>query len=297
MLEQLTKTKKPTGDGVCPPEVKRALFIDDLINDRAGTRDLDDGDFADETRQSSPPIPWSDSDNGQPQEQRSAVARSKRDVAPVPCHGAARAAGLELFGKLTEALDPQAQRARDEERANRSFQTTQILTLTQQLRDSQRMIDKLQDQLFDLRNQLYKSDRARSKLELRLQMLQMARGGQLQPLPKLPKRKRLQQEWYPEGGGSVTWITDYGESSPDEDDPFVATPMRFTDASAGQASNSQTLVLQSPAIHREMKLVHQRRKTMDRTNKKNGITRNTEDAEEVEITKVVTKYQHTPEVC
>jgi len=95
----------------------------------------------------------------------------------------------------------------------------------------------------------------------------------------------------------VTWITDYGESSPDEDDPFVATPMRFTDASAGQVSNSQTLVLQSPAIRREMKLVHQRRKTMDRTNKKNGITRNTEDAEEVEITKVVTKYQHTPEVC
>ncbi|KAG2742845.1 hypothetical protein P692DRAFT_20694881, partial [Suillus brevipes Sb2] len=44
---QLVKTTKPTGDGVCPPEVTHAHCIDQLINEHAGTHNLDDMDFDD----------------------------------------------------------------------------------------------------------------------------------------------------------------------------------------------------------------------------------------------------------
>ncbi|KAG2076066.1 hypothetical protein BDR04DRAFT_994548, partial [Suillus decipiens] len=44
-FKQLVKTTKPTGDGVCPPEVTCALHIDQLINECTGTHDLDDMDF------------------------------------------------------------------------------------------------------------------------------------------------------------------------------------------------------------------------------------------------------------
>jgi hypothetical protein len=46
-FKQLVKTPKPTGDGVCPPDVTRAHHIDQLINERAGTCDLNDTDFDD----------------------------------------------------------------------------------------------------------------------------------------------------------------------------------------------------------------------------------------------------------
>ncbi|KAG2336469.1 hypothetical protein BDR05DRAFT_953347 [Suillus weaverae] len=44
-FKQFVKTTKPTGDGVCPPDVTRAHELDVRINERAGTRDLNDSDF------------------------------------------------------------------------------------------------------------------------------------------------------------------------------------------------------------------------------------------------------------
>ncbi len=44
---QLVKTSKPTGDAECPPHVERAHEIEDLMNEKAGSRDLDDEDIID----------------------------------------------------------------------------------------------------------------------------------------------------------------------------------------------------------------------------------------------------------
>ena len=33
---------KPTGRGVCPPQIERAFEIEDKISERAGTRDVND---------------------------------------------------------------------------------------------------------------------------------------------------------------------------------------------------------------------------------------------------------------
>ena len=44
----MVKIKKPTGSGVCPPEIKCAQKIDEKINKHAGTRNLSDSDFDDD---------------------------------------------------------------------------------------------------------------------------------------------------------------------------------------------------------------------------------------------------------
>ncbi|KAJ7305492.1 hypothetical protein DFH08DRAFT_624463, partial [Mycena albidolilacea] len=41
-LKNKYQSKKPTGEGKCPPEVKRAHGIEDLINTKASIRNLDD---------------------------------------------------------------------------------------------------------------------------------------------------------------------------------------------------------------------------------------------------------------
>ncbi|KAJ7306781.1 hypothetical protein DFH08DRAFT_901693 [Mycena albidolilacea] len=38
--KMLLKTKKPTGDAHCPPEIKRAYQIKSLINEKADTREI-----------------------------------------------------------------------------------------------------------------------------------------------------------------------------------------------------------------------------------------------------------------
>jgi hypothetical protein len=39
------KTKKPTGDAYCPPEVKRAHQIDELITERSYTCEISDDEL------------------------------------------------------------------------------------------------------------------------------------------------------------------------------------------------------------------------------------------------------------
>ncbi|KAG2158680.1 uncharacterized protein EDB93DRAFT_1119747 [Suillus bovinus] len=47
-FKQLVRTTKPTGDAECPPHIECAHEIDFRMNEKAGTHDLDDDEFADE---------------------------------------------------------------------------------------------------------------------------------------------------------------------------------------------------------------------------------------------------------
>lgn len=110
---QLVKTTKPTGTGVCPPEVKRAHHIDELINERAGTCELADSDFDDAGGN----ISWSSSgedDLPRHSEPHVAVARSNHNEAPAPRHNHG-AAAADLLSSLSHAFDPAVQRARDKD--------------------------------------------------------------------------------------------------------------------------------------------------------------------------------------
>ncbi|KAG1730229.1 uncharacterized protein EDB91DRAFT_1006601, partial [Suillus paluster] len=162
-FKQLVKTTKPTGDGVCPPEVSRAHEIDHLINECAGTHDVNDMDLEDDdnglslvsAHESPHPV------------QHTAVARSVPTEAPVPCR---RGPANELLNRISGAFDPDAIRARDDERANRTLANTHFLTQSQQLRDAQGTIKNLHNQLFELRTRLNDIERARDKAELCVEM-------------------------------------------------------------------------------------------------------------------------------
>ncbi|KIK32392.1 hypothetical protein CY34DRAFT_19082 [Suillus luteus UH-Slu-Lm8-n1] len=216
-FKQLVKTTKPTGVGVCPPDVSRAHHIDALINERAGTRDLNDSDFDandshDDSRNITPPI------------EHTAVTRTTRTDAPVPRRRGA--AATELLTRISSAFDPAVQQARDEERANRSLATTQLLMQAQQLRDANAVTEQLRTQLYDLRTRLYDVEREHDLSKLRAEMLQMhgsapnqappaRRSSRHRHRPKLPSYTH-----YPDGGQSVIWhsdaetLTDHPPTSP-----------------------------------------------------------------------------------
>ncbi|KAG1870483.1 hypothetical protein C8R48DRAFT_770934 [Suillus tomentosus] len=196
-FKQLVKTMKPTGDGVCPPEVTCAHHIDQLINKRVGTRDLDDMEFDDIEDDDSNHSVISDQvqdelDHTSPLIQHTALACSTaRTEAPIPRCNARGAAATDLLTCLSGALDPAAQHDRDEDCANHSFAT---------------------GQLFGLRNCFYDAKHECDCAQLRIEMIEMT-GSTHHRHIRMPKCKNLQQEWYPEGRGSVRWITDEGEST------------------------------------------------------------------------------------
>ena len=215
-IPQLVKMLKPTGTGVCPPKISRAHEIDELINERAGTRNLDDSKYDEAVNKSD-----GSTDEELPS-RLTAIAHSQHMEAPPPVHcNTQGAAATELMSRLSNALDPEAQKACDDEWANRAFATTQYLTLSQQLRDAQATNDKLHGQLFDLRNQLYEAHRDRDCLEMRLEMLKMSQSGgsKVQGVyHHLPKEKRQCYKWFADGGRSLTWLMD------DEDDDDFGKP-------------------------------------------------------------------------
>ncbi|KAG2048890.1 hypothetical protein BDR06DRAFT_1012543 [Suillus hirtellus] len=189
-FKQLVKTTKPTGDGMCPPEVTCAHHIKELINECAGTHNLNDMDYeavqdddclsviSDQYQEepTSPPI------------QHTAIAHS------------------------TPPFDLATQCNCDEDHANRSLATTHLLTQSQQLHDSQATTETLHGQLFDLRACVYNIERERDRAKLHIKMMQMS-GSMRRQHVQMPKHKNLHQEWYSEGGGSTRWLTDEGEST------------------------------------------------------------------------------------
>ncbi|KAG2079009.1 hypothetical protein BDR04DRAFT_1166016 [Suillus decipiens] len=219
-FKQLVKTTKPMGDSVCPPEVTHALHIDQLINERTGTHDLDDMDFDgiedDNNHSIVSDLIQDESDRTSPPIQFTAVACSTTCTeALVPHHNVQGAAATELLTHLSSALDPAAQQNCDEDRANRSLATVQLLTQGQQLCDSQASVETLQGQLFDLRSHLYDVECECDWAELCMEMIEMTGSTCCQHI-QMPKCKNLHQEWSPDGGGSVRWITDEGKSTASE---------------------------------------------------------------------------------
>lgn len=236
---QLVRTPKPTGTGVCPPEVMRAHHIDDLVNERAGTRELNDSDFEDVAEK--PDSSDEDKDDVKPDASTShtAVARATRTEAPSTRRNARGAAAAELMSRLSTAFDPEVQKARDEERTNRTLATTQYLTLSQQLRDAQVTNDKLHSKVFDLRNELYEMQHKYDRAQMRYEMLKMSGTQRRQPLRmyhNLPKHKRQGYRWFVDGGEAIEWVpTDEDDDANWKGDGYQA-PDTIAEASTSKSS-------------------------------------------------------------
>ncbi|KAJ6541394.1 hypothetical protein B0H19DRAFT_315360 [Mycena capillaripes] len=236
------KLKKPTGDAECPPDVERAHQIEDLINQHVHSRELSDDDFDDGSDRGSSGIEVVE----HPSEPvRTAVAR--RATSPPLQQRKPRASGTDLANKLGNLFDPATQKARDDARSQRTFENTQIVTLSEQLRDERALSENLRAQFSTLRDNFPNAERARERAEMRLEMQDFAAGRgrpsrrsrsraprpsrSLHPArsPHRPRRvrpagyrshKRVPgidrvdgkirvERQFPEGGGMTTWHSDY----------------------------------------------------------------------------------------
>ncbi|KAJ6483466.1 hypothetical protein DFH09DRAFT_1340467 [Mycena vulgaris] len=181
--KQMLRTKKPTGNATCPPDIKRAHRIEDQINQRAGTRELNDSDLDGAAGD------YDSSDDGSveildgPAQIHTAVAH--RAPTP-PLRRNSRMNAPELVSTLAKAFDPAAQKTRDDERAQRSFQSTHILTLSQQIRDQNAVIEGLRTQLTAAQSHVHDVERARDRAELANQFYN---NGFAAPAPR-PQRSR-----------------------------------------------------------------------------------------------------------
>jgi hypothetical protein len=69
-----------------------------------------------------------------------------------------------------------------------------------------------ENQLFDMRNNLYEAQRAHDHAELRIEMMG-TKGSLPWQCRRLPKHKSLCEEWHPDGRRVTRWLTDENESS------------------------------------------------------------------------------------
>ncbi|KAJ7663702.1 hypothetical protein DFH06DRAFT_1128088 [Mycena polygramma] len=213
--KQLLKTKKPTGNGQRPPEITRAHEIEAKINNRADTRELSDFDSDDGADGSDDSIEILD---------RSARAPTP----PLPPRRNTRMNAPELVNKLSQAFDPDTLRARDEERGQRSFQTTQIFMMSQQIRDAQVTIESLRTQITTMQANIHNAERARDRAEMALSWYQdgarkqRRRSGssRYDGLVRVGGKVRNERK-YPDGGACTTWDTapSSDESDKENKDP------------------------------------------------------------------------------
>ncbi|KAJ7615071.1 hypothetical protein DFH06DRAFT_1367832, partial [Mycena polygramma] len=235
--KQYLKQKKPTGDAACPPEVKRAHELENLINERVSTRDLSDSEFDDDSDAGS-----SDDKVEVVDRPRQCTAVARRNPTP-PLRCKSRPSGADLANQLANAFDPAAQQGRDDARSARC-ENTQMLTVAQQLRDLQGVTESLRSQNSVLQNHIHDLERARDRSELKLELLQMTKGDDRErgrsrrpshhsrrPSPPPPRLHRSHkhtpgidrvngkircEQQYPDGGAMTYFLSD--PSSGDEDD-------------------------------------------------------------------------------
>lgn len=188
---QLVRTTKPTGSADCPPNVERAHQIDDLINEKLGTRELDDDDIADDadvdvdtSEDQSDSDSDSDSDRPPPKQPRVVKrdAPTLSDTSRLPPRIAGRrtrqtaGAGLAILNKISSNLDPATQAALASDRAATSFQNLQFMTLNQQLRDLQGEMRELRTQLVESQRQTHQAERHAEHVEQQLEFTRMMHG-------------------------------------------------------------------------------------------------------------------------
>ncbi|KAK0443814.1 hypothetical protein EV421DRAFT_512944 [Armillaria borealis] len=202
---QLVKTSKPTGDAECPPHVERAHEIEDLMNEKAGSRDLDDEDIVDVDND----LESSDEENipvkkntaaVQPQVRGPVARRPATDclAGSVNTGPRRRNNAQDILQNISSVLSPDAQMARSEEFSTRSMQTTQIFTLSSQNRDLQNRIDRLQSDLAAAERACNEAERRADRAEMMSMLHESSRGRRMTP----PRRDNhvYQEVRYSDGG-------------------------------------------------------------------------------------------------
>ncbi|KAJ6572254.1 hypothetical protein B0H19DRAFT_1256152 [Mycena capillaripes] len=150
-----------------------------LINQKADTRKLSDSEFDDGS------AAGASSDNiveVMPSASTVCTAVACRAPSPPLCHASSPPPcrpcmnAPELVNQLLKAFDPMMAKARENERAERSFQTTHMLTLSQQLCNSQNSIENLWNQLTVMQARMHDTEHGCELAELKLQFSHVGSG-------------------------------------------------------------------------------------------------------------------------
>jgi hypothetical protein len=126
--------------------------------------------------------------------------------------------GNEFMKTISSALDPGLQAAMTNDRMTRSIQNTQILTLTNQIRDAQSTIELLRNRVSEVERERNSAERKADKAE----MLVLLQGGS--QAIQHPRPRRCQDLKYADGGMATIWV------GSDESDHLNDSPgtTRFT---------------------------------------------------------------------
>jgi len=283
---QLVKVTKPTGDAFCPPDVKRAHRIKQLINERACTRDISESEFEDHHDLAADDDEDKENKNDIDQQLKKSSTTDKAIWSAI-IHGpepsvqwrTSHSSGVELITKLSDAFDPAVQQARDEECANCSFQSVQMMTLSQQLRDANSNIENLHQQITSLQAQVYEAEWRCNLAELKLEMTEHSQNQQFPALghhrnehkpchqnKHKPHRRRLHHspatkrelvrvngktrcvEHFPEGGTHTYWVTDPSTEESSEEDNVYQRHQAHRNHRYSSTSSNQAY---SPAPYRD----------------------------------------------
>jgi hypothetical protein len=176
-LCQLVRTTKPTGDAEIPPHIERAWVIEESINERAGTCDVNNSEFdVDVDDAKSTGSHNSDAiEISSDVESLKVVATVKRSAhtSSDPAPHRKQAPSLIYMKKIADNFDPLAQREREHDHAEQLLSAVQILALNSQLRDSQQTVNSLRSEITQLYSHLHTSESNCQRLELKLEFLEV----------------------------------------------------------------------------------------------------------------------------
>ncbi|KAI0927351.1 hypothetical protein AcV5_007905 [Taiwanofungus camphoratus] len=192
--DAMVRTPKPTGNTEVPPSIEHAWAIDELINQRAharplndsridGNGDPDDGE-ADDNSEKKPLIhrtsPASKKAKLGGYKPSSSVHTSNSTTAgPVAVKRSRPAITHSLLDNIAATFDPEAQAAREDARAARNAQTSILNAVLVQMRDTQGRMDTLLDRLS---SETRRADQLESELRFYDRLKFMGRGGWSSPV-------------------------------------------------------------------------------------------------------------------
>ena len=220
------------------------------MNEKAGSRDLDDEDIIDAEEV----MEISDDDADDHPQQKKTSKQSEKKVSikaekedgpvarratsdriqPQP-RGSSRNSNQDILANISNALDPRARQARSEESGMAAMQATQIFQLSSQLRETQRQLEGLRGQLMEAERRCNAAERRADRAEL-VRMIQPTSSGLRHPSTSTPRSQRrpwrspIRQPWelpddqprpryrqeirYRDGGSSTRWVGGSDDEGP-----------------------------------------------------------------------------------
>ena len=165
------RTRKPTGDAECPPEVHRAHEIEHKIQSKVACRDLEDeeiidfedGKYADDEMSNVFDHPEDDDEGGPaPSSKPAPRVRTTHIKSPLLSQEPTRqpsSKGTNILEKISQTFDPEVQSRCEADRVSSVFQSHQLILLQSQIRDLNATILSLRSQLDDSERRRVDADR------------------------------------------------------------------------------------------------------------------------------------------